>query len=167
MIPVADRVLGPERSPDLRRHPMKVLRNQRHRADFVWLGLVLVAVACTQPAAVSRSASAAIATADGQALVGTWVGTSPAQQSDVTMSLLADRTFTWKSSLGDSAGTWQADANTLTFTYTSTTFCPMGSLIWKYKLEGKTLTSDVVGGHCPEGPIRENPLSPDWTFERR
>lgn len=100
----------------------------------------------------------------GQALVGTWVGTGDVPE-EVTMILMEDGSFTW--SIMDISGTWEADDTSLTLAFPEDSpFCAGGELLWEYQLDGDTLTSDVVGGDCPE-PVDVGPPSPDWRFERR
>ncbi|HEX6230810.1 MAG TPA: hypothetical protein VF029_03780 [Actinomycetota bacterium] len=110
-------------------------------------------------------AMAACGDSDGsEDLVGTWVGTGNAPE-EVTMTLSDDGSFTW--SILDLTGTWEADDTTLTLAFPEDSpFCAGGELRWEYRLGEDTLTSDVVGGDCPEG-VELGPPSPDWRFERQ
>lgn len=60
----------------------------------------------------------------------------------------------------DITGTWEADETSLTLAFPDDSpFCPGGELLLEGQLDGDTLTSDVVGGDCPE-PIDVGPPSP-------
>jgi hypothetical protein len=116
-------------------------------------------------AVLLATAACGASQADGEgALVGTWVGTSPAQPGEVTMVLMDDGSFTW--SVFDLEGRWDVEADQLTLFFGSdSAFCADGNLVWDYQIEGTTLTSDVVAGDCGTDPVEVLPESPDWTFE--
>jgi len=108
--------------------PIELSRSRRWLRSSALTGLALLAVACTEGADSSRATGASQPEADGQALAGTWVGTSPSQEGTVTMNLMLDGSYTWSSSPGDSGGTWQADATTLTLSIATGSFCTNGEI---------------------------------------
>ena len=123
--------------------------------------LIAAGVSCGEDAGNVTSSVSAGVTSPG--LAGVWV-TAPGFD-DVAMTLKEDGTFTWDNrSLGAStAGTWTADATTLTFAFVEDQpFCAGETLTWEYQLEGDRLTSEVVATTCP-GPL----VPGNWEFERQ
>lgn len=142
----------------------------KRRGRTVWWAPVVAALllgvvaSCGEDAGNNATSSGATGSTSSS-LPGTWL-TVPGFD-DVQMTLDEDGTFAWENrnlgALGKTSGTWTADANTLTFTFSEDgRFCPGETLAWEYQLEGDTLTSEVVASTCPGPQVPER-----WEFERQ
>ncbi|MGD2059666.1 MAG: hypothetical protein PVF87_02255 [Acidimicrobiia bacterium] len=94
---------------------------------------------------------------DTERLAGEWMNSD-----GTTIIFNDDATFTFEFGSITSAGTYETDAEELTFTFTenSNDGCVGATITWEYQLDGDSMTAETTGDECT------NAVGARWNFSR-